>query len=47
MVVDGSGGFTSGGGGEVATATGADFVVKAPTALQVLRVLALMALTFQ
>ena len=48
----GSGGLTGGGcaglaGDAVATAVGADSVVKAPTELQVLRVLALMALIFQ
>ena len=49
--VVGAGGFAGGSagqaGGAVATAVGGDSVVKAPAALQALRVLALMALTFQ
>ncbi len=48
----GAGGFARGGsaglaGGAVATSAGGDSVVKAPAALQELRVLVLMALTFQ
>ncbi len=47
-----AGGFARGGsaglaGGTVATSAGGDSVVKAPAALQELRVLVLMALTFQ
>ena len=48
----GAGGFARGGsaglaGGAVATSAAGESVVKAPAALQELRVLALMALTFQ
>ena len=42
-----TGGGSAGSAGDSVAVIGADSVVKAPTALQALRVLALMALTFQ
>lgn len=45
--VGADGGSTGLAGDSMATAAGGDSVVKAPTALQALRVLVLIALTFQ